>query len=126
MKFTIKNDRAVFEKLCNRCGCLDSDKCPGKGPHFGELKCQGCGAHNGWIPRYDVFVSQMYENSIFAPDTIAEEIVKIEKQIYERNFKDHFAEKSLKKYYDELCKLLAAMPGIDPRHWLNQARIGVN
>jgi hypothetical protein len=24
---------------------------PGKGPHAGELRCDGCGRHRGWLPR---------------------------------------------------------------------------
>ena len=55
---------AAADALIGRRVTLDPCKCgnryaligPGKGPHLGELLCQGCGKHRQWISR-DSFIA---------------------------------------------------------------------
>jgi hypothetical protein len=35
------------QPICTNVVSID----PGRGPHIGELRCDGCGRHRGWLPK---------------------------------------------------------------------------
>jgi hypothetical protein len=36
--------------------------CPGRGPHVAELRCEGCGAHRGWLSKSTLtFITELGE-----------------------------------------------------------------